>query len=54
MDSAPLLNHGGIIFLFLYLFSLIGVGLLGYYSKKEDSLGDFYLAGRGWAAYIKY
>ena len=47
MESAPLLNHGGIFFLFLYLFSLIGVGLLGYYSKKENSLGDFYLAGRG-------
>jgi len=54
MDSAPLLNHGGIIFLFLYLFSLIGVGLLGYYSKKEDSLGDFYLAGRGMGGFVLF
>jgi len=54
MDSAPLLNHGGIIFLFLYLFSLIGVGLLGYYSKKEDSLGDFYLAGRGMGGIVLF
>ena len=54
MDSAPLLNHGGIIFLFLYLFSLIGVGLLGYYSKKEDSLGDFYLAGRGMGGMVLF
>ena len=54
MDSAPLLNHGGIIFLFLYLFSLVGVGLLGHYSKKEDSLGDFYLAGRGMGGIVLF
>jgi len=54
MDSAPLLNNEGIIFLFLYLFSLIGVGLLGYYSKKEDSLGDFYLAGRGMGGIVLF
>jgi len=54
MDSTPLLNHGGMIFLFLYLFSLIGVGLLGYYSKKEDSLGDFYLAGRGMGGIVLF
>jgi SSS family transporter len=54
MDSAPLLNNTGIIFLFLYLFSLIGVGLLGYYSKKEDSLGDFYLAGRGMGGFVLF
>ena len=54
MDSAPLLNNNGIIFLFLYLFSLIGVGLLGYYSKKEDSLGDFYLAGRGMGGIVLF
>ena len=54
MNSAPLLNNDGIIFLFLYLFSLIGVGLLGYYSKKEDSLGDFYLAGRGMGGFVLF
>ena len=54
MDSAPLLNNDGIIVLFLYLFSLIGVGLLGYYSKKEDSLGDFYLAGRGMGGIVLF
>ena len=54
MDSAPLLNNHGIIVLFLYLFSLIGVGLLGYYSKKEDSLGDFYLAGRGMGGFVLF
>ena len=54
MDSAPLLNNDGIIVLFLYLFSLIGVGILGYYSKKEDSLGDFYLAGRGMGGIVLF
>ena len=54
MDSIPLLDQGGIIFLFLYLFSLIGVGLLGHYSKKEDSLGDFYLAGRGMGGMVLF
>ena len=41
MDSAPLLTDGGIIFLFLYLFSLIGIGLLGHYAKKEESASFF-------------
>ena len=54
MESMPLLNQGGIIFVFLYLFSLIGVGLLGHYSKKEDSLGDFYLAGRGMGGMVLF
>jgi len=54
MDTAPLLNNDGVIFLFIYLFSLIGVGLLGYYSKKEDSLGDFYLAGRGMGGFVLF
>ena len=54
MESIPLLNQGGIIFVFLYLFSLIGVGLLGHYSKKEDSLGDFYLAGRGMGGMVLF
>jgi SSS family solute:Na+ symporter/sodium/pantothenate symporter len=54
MNSIPLLTQGGIIFLFLYLFSLIGVGLLGRYYKKEDSLGDFYLAGRGMGGMVLF
>jgi len=47
MITSPLLDQTGIIVLFIYLFSLIGIGLIGRFSKKEDSLGDFYLAGRG-------
>ncbi|MEE2858236.1 MAG: sodium:solute symporter family protein [Candidatus Neomarinimicrobiota bacterium] len=54
MMSSPLLDGSGIIFLFLYLFSLIGIGLLGYFSKKENSLGDFYLAGRGMGGFVLF
>ena len=54
MESIPLLNQSGIIFVFLYLFSLIGIGLLGHYSKKEDSLGDFYLAGRSMGGMVLF
>lgn len=46
MTNTPLLDTGGIVFISLYLFSLIGVGLLGHFSKKESTMGDFYLAGR--------
>ncbi len=52
MTSSPLLDNEGIIFLFLYLFSLIGIGILVRFSKKEDSLGDFYLAGRGMGGFV--
>ncbi len=31
----------------LYLFSLIGVGIAGRIARKDQSLSDFYLAGRG-------
>ena len=45
--NAPLLSTGGTVFLLVYLFSLIGVGLIGRFVRKENSLTDFYLAGRG-------
>ena len=54
MESAPLLNAGGIIFMGLYLFSLIGVGLVGRLARKEDSLSDFYLAGRGMGVFVLF
>ncbi len=53
-SSSPLLDGSGIIFLFIYLFSLIGIGLLGHFSKKENSLGDFYLAGRGMGGFVLF
>ncbi len=47
MNTTPLLGPGGTIFMALYLFSLIGIGLWGRFTRKEDSMADFYLAGRG-------
>ena len=54
MESAPLLNTGGIIFMGLYLFSLIGVGLAGRLARKENSMSDFYLAGRGMGVFVLF
>jgi len=54
MEMPPLLDNTGIIFIFLYLFSLIGVGLMGHFSKKENNLGDFYLAGRGMGGFVLF
>ena len=54
MESAPLLNTGGIIFMGFYLFSLIGIGLAGRLARKEDSLSDFYLAGRGMGVFVLF
>ena len=54
MESNPLLNNGGIIFITLYLLSLIVVGLVGRISKKEESLGDYYLAGRSMGGFVLF
>ena len=54
MTSSPLLDNEGIMFLFIYLFSLIGIGILGRFARKEDSLGDFYLAGRGMGGFVLF
>ena len=45
-DSA-LLGPGGIAFLGLYVLSLILIGWVGKKARTENSLSDFYLAGRG-------
>ena len=37
-----------------YLFSLIGVGLAGRYARKENSMSDFYLAGRGMGVFVLF
>ena len=44
-DSA-LLGPSGIAFLGLYVLSLILIGWLGKKARAENSLSDFYLAGR--------
>lgn len=41
------LGFWGLAFIGLYLLSLIGVGFWGRMARKENSLADFYLGGRG-------
>jgi SSS family solute:Na+ symporter/sodium/pantothenate symporter len=40
------LGNGGLVFIGLYILTLIGIGWLGHRAKKEDSLEDHYLGGR--------
>ena len=47
MTPQPLVGTWGLVFMALYLFSLIGVGIAGRIARKDQSLSDFYLAGRG-------
>lgn len=47
VGSSPLLGPGGTAFMGLYLLTLIAVGWIGKRARKENSLSDFYLAGRG-------
>ena len=53
-ESEPLLGLGGLIFVGLYLLSLIGIGLAGRIARKENSLSDFYLAGRGMGIFVLF
>ncbi len=52
--SSALLTQGGIYFLFAYLASLILVGVAGKIASKNDSMGDFYLAGGGFGVGILF
>lgn len=54
MNSSPLLDTNGIIFMGIYLFSLIMVGLAGRYARKEDSMADFYLGGRSMGLFVLF
>lgn len=54
MNHEPLLSSGGIIFMGLYLGSLVLIGLLGRIKRKEDSLSDFYLAGRNMGFFVLF
>ncbi len=38
----------------LYLFSLIGIGLAGRFAQKENTMADFYLAGRGMGVFVLF
>ncbi len=54
MNNAALLGPGGITFLALYLTSLILIGWLGRKAQQEDTLSDFYLAGRGMGVFVLF
>lgn len=43
---------GAWIFIAVYLLSMIGIGWLAYGARRENSLTDFYLAGRGFGVTI--
>jgi len=53
VNQTPLLGTGGLIFMGLYLLSLIIIGWLGRKAQKENTLADFYLAGRGLGVFIR-
>ena len=46
-SGEPVLGTGGMAFIALYCFALLLIGWLGHRAKKENSLADFYLGGRG-------
>ena len=47
MDNLPSLGIGGSLFIALYLSSLLVLGFIAKRSLKENTLADFYLAGKG-------
>ena len=47
MNDTALLSQGGIVFLCIYILSLILIGWLGKKARQKNTLSDFYLAGRG-------
>ena len=54
METKALLGSGGIIFMSIYLSSLILIGILGRLKRKENSLSDFYLAGRNMSFFVLF
>ena len=47
MNNLPSLGVGGSLFIIFYLVSLIILGFIAKKSLKENTLSDFYLAGKG-------
>ncbi|MEA1881884.1 MAG: sodium:solute symporter family protein [Candidatus Marinimicrobia bacterium] len=54
VNQTPLLGSGGLVFLGLYLLSLIVIGWLGRKAQKQNTLSDFYLAGRGLGVFVLF
>ena len=54
MNNSALLSTEGILILCAYILTLIGIGWLGKKAQKEQSLSDFYLAGRGMSFFVLF
>jgi len=54
MENIALLDTTGIVFVGAYLVSLILIGVVGRFARKEDSLSDFYLSGRGMGLFVLF
>jgi len=54
MKDNALLDTTGIVFMGLYLASLLLIGVVGRLARKEDSLADFYLSGRGMGLFVLF
>ena len=54
MNNTALLSTSGTIILCAYIISLIGIGWLGKKAQKEQTLTDFYLAGRGMGFFVLF
>lgn len=52
--GVALLGTGGLLALGLYLVILLGIGFAGRMARREDSLADFYLAGRGMGLFVLF
>ncbi len=54
MKDYALLDTTGIVFMGAYLASLLLVGVAGRFARREDSLSDFYLSGRGMGLFVLF
>ena len=54
MKDNALLDTTGIVFMGVYLASLLLIGVIGRLARKEDSLADFYLSGRGMGLFVLF
>ena len=54
MTKDALLSEMGILFLLIYLASLILIGFAGKFASKEESLKDFYLGGKSFGVTILF
>ena len=54
METKALLSNGGLVFMAIYMCSLILIGFWGRLKRKEESLSDFYLAGRNIGLFVLF